>query len=480
MSLSPTDKAILEKARSMNVPTDFGSVIHERGFQPGKRTKTVLRKKNGIYTLSTTGAPEEILGANSKHDIFSKELKSEADKGRRIIGVAEKTVSPKQAELSLSELEGNWDFVGLVSMEDPPRAGVKETIQTIRNAGVRTVMVTGDYPQTAAYIAKNVGIPSEKVLTGDDLQRLSDKDLQETVKEVSVFARTTPEDKYRLVKSLHADGEVVAVTGDGVNDTLALKGADVGIAMGTKGTDAAKEAADVVLTDDNFVTIGRAVFEGRTFFDNLRKGLKYYLAIKAALISLFVFALGIEYFYPAMPLPFAPIQIIVLELFMDLAASAGFVTEPAEKTIYDRKPRDTKAKFPDSKMITDMIISATSLFVAVMLAYFYAWSQGLNAVTVQAYAFSAWIMGHIILAFVMRSEKEPLSVIGPLSNKIMDLWAILAFAFLIITQTVPPVTSQLKLATIGAEQFIIILVFAIIAIAWIEVAKAIAYKLNQK
>jgi Ca2+-transporting ATPase len=184
-------------------------------------------------------------------------------------------------------------------------------------------MVTGDYPQTAAYIAKSVGIPSEKVFTGEQLRDFSDAQVQDTVKQVSVFARTTPEDKYRLVKALHSNGEVVAVTGDGVNDTLALKGADVGIAMGTKGTDAAKEAADVVLTDDNFVTIGRAVFEGRTFFDNLRKGLKYYLSIKAALISLFIFALGIEYFYPNMPLPFAPIQIIVLELFMDIAASGA-------------------------------------------------------------------------------------------------------------------------------------------------------------
>jgi Ca2+-transporting ATPase len=234
------------------------------------------------------------------------------------------------------------------------------------------------------------------------------------------------------------------------------------------------------LTDDNFVTIGHAVFEGRTFFDNLRKGLKYYLAIKAALISLFIFAIGVEYFYPAMPLPFAPIQIIVLELFMDIAASAGFVTEPAEKTIYDRKPRDPKAKFPDSKMITDMAVSAASLFAAVMLAYFYAWSQGLSAVTVQAYAFSAWIMGHIILAFVMRSEKEPLSVLGPLSNKIMDLWAVLAFAFLIVAETVPPVTSQLKLAPIAAEQFAMILGFALIAVVWREVAKTILYKLNQK
>jgi Ca2+-transporting ATPase len=479
MSLSPTDKAILEKAQALKIKMSYGKIIRERGFQPGKRTKTVLRQNNGSFVLSAIGAPEEIQTSQGEDDIFKEELKNEAEKGRRIIGVAEKTVSAEEAELPLSELEGNWDFVGLVSMEDPPRQGVKETIAAISKAGIRTIMVTGDYPQTATYIAESVGIPSEKVFTGEELRGLSDKELQEIVKDVSVFARTTPEDKYRLVKALHANGEVVAVTGDGVNDTLALKGADVGIAMGIKGTDAAKEAADVILTDDNFVSIGNGVFEGRIFFDNLRKGLKYYLAIKAALISLFIFALGIEYFYPKMPLPFAPIQIIVLELFMDLAASAGFVTEPAEKTVYDRKPREPNAKFPDSKMITDMAISAASLFVAVMLAYVYAWSQNLDAVTIQTYAFSAWIMGHIILAFVMRSEKEPLSVLGPLSNKIMDLWAFLAFTFLIIALTVPPVTSQLKLAPIAPGQFAIILGIALLAIGWQEIVKFILYKRNQ-
>jgi Ca2+-transporting ATPase len=478
MSLSPTDKAILERAHALGVKTNFGNVIHERGFQIGKRTKAVLRERNGGFMLSTVGAPEEILGASSDNGVFGEGLKNEAEKGRRVIGVAEKAIHAEEAELPLSELEGNWDFIGLVSIEDPPREGVKETIAAISKAGIRTIMVTGDHPQTAAYIAQSVGIPSEKVFTGEELQGLTEKEMQDIVKDVSVYARTTPEDKYRLVQALHANGEVVAVTGDGVNDTLALKGADVGIAMGTKGTDAAKEAADVVLTDDNFVTIGHGIFEGRTFFDNLRKGLKYYLAIKAALISLFVLGLGIEYFYPKMPLPFAAIQIIVLELFMDLAASAGFVTEPAEKTIYDRKPREPTAKFPDSKMITDMAISAASLFVAVMLAYFYAWSQNLDPVTVQTYAFSAWIMGHIILAFVMRSEKEPLSALGPLSNRIMDLWAVLAFTFLIVALTIPPVTSQLKLAPIPAGQFAIILGFALIAIIWREIAKTILYKRN--
>ena len=475
MSLSPTDKAVLEKTSDLGIKTDFGRIIRERGFEKDKRTKAVLREKNGGFWLSTVGASEDVLGSTGGRRVFDEEVAKETEKGMRVIAVAEKTVSIDEEELPLAELESNWDFVGLISIVDPPRKGVRETIVTMHNAGIRTIMVTGDHPQTAAYVAQDVGIPADKVLTGEELDKLSDEELQKNVKEVSVFARTTPEHKYRLVNALHANNEVVAVTGDGVNDTLALKGADVGIAMGVKGTDAAKEAADVILTDDNFVTIGQAVFEGRKFFDNLRKGLKYYLSCKAALISIFLLPLAL-----GVPLPFAPIQIIVLELFMDLAASAGFVTEPAEKGIYSRPPRQPKAKFPDSRMIMDIAVSGASLFAAVMLAYFYAQWQNLSVPETQTFAFSAWIMGHIILAFVSRSEKEPLYVLGPVSNRVMDLWAILAFSFLIVAVSLPSLGVQLRLSTLTIDQFGLIFAFAFITIVWREVGKILFYRENPR
>jgi Ca2+-transporting ATPase len=474
MSLSPTDKAVLEAASKRGVYVNFGRMLRERGFESTKRTKAVLRERNGGFWLSTIGAPEDILRPLHTNDEVHAELEKETAKGRRVIAVAEKAVSAKEVDLPFSKLEGNWAFVGLVSIEDPPREGVKATIEAIHKAGIRTVMVTGDHPQTARYIANSVGIPSEKVLTGEELDKLSDEELQKVVGNF-VFARTTPEHKYRLVKALHANNEVVAVTGDGINDTLALKGADVGIAMGVKGTDAAKEAADVVLTDDNFVTIGQAVFEGRKFFDNLRKGLKYYLSVKAALISIFLLPLALS-----VPLPFAPIQIIVLELFMDLAASAGFVTEPAEKTIYSRMPRNPKARFPDARMIREIAISAASLFAAVMLAYFYAQWQGLSQIEAQTFAFSAWIIGHVILAYVSRSDNEPLYVLGAVSNRVMDVWAILAFSFLLVAVSVPAVGLQLRLSTLTASQLGLIFVFALVTIGWREIAKLVLSKPNPK
>lgn len=475
MSLSPTDKAILEKIAEPGVKMDFGKVLRERGFESNRRTRAVLRAKNGESLLSAVGAPEEILASlKGSHSALDEELRDETSKGRRVVAVAQKMVSAKEADLPFSELERDWDFVGLVSIEDPPRQGVKETIEAINKAGIRTIMVTGDHPQTAVYIAESVGIPSERVLIGEELDRLSDQELQKTVNEVCVFARTTPDHKYRLVKALHANSEIVAVTGDGVNDTLALRGADVGIAMGVKGTDAAREAADVVLTDDNFVTIGQAVFEGRKFFDNLRKGLKYYLSVKAALVSIFLLPLAL-----GIPLPFAPIQIIVLELFMDLAASAGFVTEPAEKTVFSRRPRSPKARFPDRRMILEISVSAASLFAAVMLSYFYARWQNLSEIETQTFAFSGWIMGHVVLAFVSRSESEPLYLLGPLSNKVMDVWAVLAFSFLLVSVSVPSIASALRLSTLTASQLGLIFVFAFLAIIWREIAKLLMFRPNK-
>ena len=196
------------------------------------------------------------------------------------------------------------------------------------------------------------------------------KNSRKALKNTFVFARVTPEDKLRLVHLLKENGEIVAVTGDGINDAPALKEAHIGVAMGIRGTDVAKETADMILTDDNFATIETAVKEGRKLYSNLRKGVRYYLACKVALVSIFLvpIILGI-------PLPFAPIQIIVLELFMDLAASATFVAEPAEAGIMNKPPNDPKEKFLNKKMLTSLALGSLSLFAAVTATYLFTWYQ---------------------------------------------------------------------------------------------------------
>lgn len=471
MSLSPTDKAIREKASELHIETESPQLLRERSFGDGRKTKSLLCNVDGGLQLTVSGAPEEVLGlVGNDHTEVLDELGKQTTRGRRVIAIAQRSVLFTEKDSPFSSLEKDLDFIGLISLEDPPRNGVKETIEQAKQAGIRTIMVTGDHPQTASFIAETVGISSERIMTGNELDGLSDENLEDVVKEVSVFARTKPEDKYRLVKALRANNEVVAVTGDGVNDTLALKAADIGIAMGLKGTDAAKEAADVVLADDNFVTIGSAIFEGRKFFDNLRKGWKYYLSAKMALILIFLLPLVLN-----IPFPMAPIQIIVLELFMDLAASAAFVSEPPEKAIYSRPPKSPKTRLLGSKTIARITVSGLSLFAAVSISYMYARWQNLSLAQTQTYAFAAWIMGHVILAFVSRSEGEPLYKLGFLSNRVMDAWAFASFAFLFIGIFVPIVTIQLRLSSISVVEIGLVFVICFLVIAWQELGKILMF-----
>jgi Ca2+-transporting ATPase len=472
ISLFPSDRAILARAEELKIKRTTTCVLRERSFGDGRKTKSVLRETAGGLNLGLIGAPEEVLSlSRGRSAEVADELERESSRGRRVIAVARKHVSSENKDLPFSELEKNLDFVGLISFEDPPREGVKETIENARKAGIRTIMVTGDHPKTAGFIARDVGIEAARVVTGEELDRMSVEQLRKVVKEASVFARTTPEQKYRLVTAGQENREIVAVTGDGVNDTLALKGADIGIAMGVRGTDAAKEAADIVLADDNFVTIGQGMFEGRKLFDNLSKGIKYYLSVKTALILVFLFPviLGI-------PLPFAPIQIIVLELFMDLAASVGFVVEPAEKTIYTRPPRNPRERFLNPKMVTGIALSGLSLFAAVTLSYFYALGQHLPLVQAQTFAFTAWVIGHIFLAFVSRSDKEPLFVLGFFTNKAMTLWAAAAFAFLLIIIAVPAAGTRFKVSSLTVGQIGLVLIICALTIFWQEAKKVFLYR----
>ncbi|OPY26833.1 MAG: Copper-exporting P-type ATPase B [Methanocella sp. PtaU1.Bin125] len=475
-SASPTDRAIAERFGQAGLPPAAGRIVRQRSFGNGRKTRAVLRADGGTYELYLTGAPEEV--ARASQDLppgVTAVLEGEARKGRRVVAVARKTVPPGEKDAPFASLEQGMTLQGLVSIEDPPRPGVKEAVARARTAGVRTIMVTGDHPKTAQEIAASVGIPADQVITGEELRRMSGRGLDEAVRQVSVFARTTPEDKYRLVRALRNDGQVVAVTGDGINDALALKGADIGIAMGVKGTDAAKEAADIVLADDNYSTITHGIFAGRRFFDNLSKGVKYYLAVKLALIGVFLLPVLVD-----VPFPFSPINIILLELFMDLMASTTFVIEPAERNIYTRPPRDAKRDLFDVDMMKAIAVSGLSMFAAVSLPYFAALHAGLPLQTAQTLAFTAWMVGQVTLAFVMRSTHEPLASLGPFSNKALDLMMLSVLAFLAVALGVPAVGSYLKLTPVTPVQLAVVAVFAFCAIFWQEIIKALRFRATRQ
>jgi len=477
-SLSPMEIEIKNRAIELNIENISSEIVSQRNIGNGRKTKSIIRKKGNEYELFTSGAPEEIFGMcqNIGEDVKNK-LAEETSKGRRVIAVGYKRLDINEKDLDFSKIERGLNFVGLISFEDPPRSGVKETIAKAAKAGIRTIMVTGDHPLTARSIAKEVGILNEdsKIMTGEELDSLTDEELQEIVKDVSVFARATPQHKYRIVQALQKNGEVVAVTGDGINDALALKGADIGIAMGIRGTDVAKEAAEVVLADDNYITITQGIFEGRKFFDNLQKGIKYYLAVKVALILIFLFPvlLGI-------PMPLAPIQIIILELFMDLAASAGFVAEPSEKDIYTRAPRNPKENIINDSVIKDILIKGIVLFVGVTLVYLYTRSQNLSLIESQTLAFIAWIFGHIILAYISCSDKEPIFSLGIFTNKVMNIWAASAIGFLILGIYLPFLNKNLNLIEINFVQFLLTALVMIVIVGLLELRKFFSLNKNLK
>ncbi|HYB59601.1 MAG TPA: cation-transporting P-type ATPase [Candidatus Acidoferrales bacterium] len=472
---SATDVAILERAETAET-LKADALVRERSFDSERKTRATVRVSDGEIRLFVSGAPEEVFArATDDASSFEQALKNETAKGRRAIAVAEKRLTPAASDLPFSQLETELTLVGLLFLEDPPREEVKATIERARSAGIRTIMVTGDHPLTARFVAQSVGIDGSTMMTGDELDRLSERQLQDVVKTVAVFARTTPEHKYRLVSALQRNQEIVAVTGDGINDTLALKGADIGIAMGIKGTDAAKEASDIVLSNDDFVLIGRGVFEGRKFFENLRKGVKFYLSVKMALILIFLLPvlLGVAF-------PFAPIQIIVLELFMDLGASAAFVAEPAEALIYSERPRNLKERFINSALLKGIAASGLSLFAGVTISYFYALSLHVSLVQAQTFAFAAWIFTLMLLAFVSRSEKDPLYHLGVFANKAMNVWAVAAVVFLLVAIGTPELSAYFKLSSITIAQLLTVFVISFVCASWQEWAKVLRFAVSSE
>jgi len=470
--LLPMEREIRDAAEKLKVDISSSEALRQRNLGAGNRnTKAMIRKKGDRYELFLSGAPEEVFDAcDGITDDMRNELGAETETGRRVIGVAFRELKPGEEGLDFPEVEKGMTFAGLIAFEDSPRKGVKETIAAAAAAGIRTIMVTGDHSGTAGFIAGEIGIKADRIMTGKEVDGATDGELRELVKAVSVFARTTPAHKYRIVRALQGNGEVVAVTGDGVNDVLALKGADIGIAMGVRGTDVAKDAADVVLADDNYVTITQGIFEGRKFFDNLRKGVTYYLSVKAALVMIFLLPVVL-----GVPMPFSPIQIIVLELFMDLAASAGFVAEPKESDVYHRPPRNPREDVFNGRVVKKIFLNGLVLFSAVMSAYFYARYMDFGFGETQTFAFSAWIFGHVILAFISRSDSEPVFSKGLFRNGVINVWAVSAVIFLLLGIYTPFLRERFHFALISPAQLVTVCLVTICIVGLLEVKKNYSY-----
>ncbi len=451
-----------------------GALITEFTFDNTRKRMSALYRAADGLRVAAKGAPEAILDRclvpPAEKQALLERAAQMAKEGLRVMAFAGKTA--ERTGLTAGEAESGLTFAGLAGYEDPPRPEIKEALAACAGAGIRTIMVTGDHPNTAAAIAAQVGLPGgRQLLTGGELDKMTEPELIDAVGVTAIFARTTPEHKLRIVNALHQRGELVAVTGDGVNDAPALAAADIGVAMGASGTDVAREAAGLILADDNFATIVRAVEEGRVLFENLRKGVRYYLSCKVALIAATLLPVLLR-----VPVPFAPIQIILMELFMDLAASATFVAEPAEADFMHRPPRDPKRPFMDRPMLTLLFAAAAGLFAAVAFNYLVVWYWTGDLVRAQTVAFVSWLIGHVLLALNMRSEREPLFKLGLFSNPVMIGWAAAAFAFVLVATLVPGARQALKTVDPGLLQWLLVALVTIAGTCWLEVWKLRTYK----
>ena len=482
----PTDVALLTAAKMSGLDIEGlrgGGPMAELTFDDRRRSTLAVYQREDSLLVAAKGAPETVLARCDREIVGDNEramneasrraalvlAEEMAARGLRVLALAYRRPAVESREAlpgDFEQMERCLVFAGLVGFADPPRPEVPRALAELRSAGIKVLMVTGDHPATAMAVARQVGIDSGRVLVGREVEKLNDSELQDAVGEVSVFARIAPEHKLRVVRALKARGAVVAVTGDGVNDAPALKEAAIGVAMGETGTDAAKEAAGMVLADDNFATIAIAVREGRKLFDNLRKAVRYYLAAKIALVVASLVAVLAH-----LPVPFAPVQIIVMELFMDVGASVTFTAEPAEGDVMARPPRDPKMPFVDGMMRLGIFAGGLSLGLAVLATYFWATCQGQPVARAQTVAFATWMFGHVILAVHMSSERQPTLRRGPRSNPALAFWGVGAIATLALAVEVPTLTAALKATPLEATDWLMAFIVPLLTTSWWEVWK---------
>jgi len=333
-------------------------------------------------------------------------------------------------------------FVGLAAFRDPVRAGVGDAVAELAHAGVRTIVVSGDHPETVAAAARQAGVHASEVLHGGaPLDALDDDELSARLGGEAVIARATPQDKLRLVRILQDRGEAVAVTGDGVNDAPALAAANVGIAMGARGTDLAREASDLVLVDDAYPTIVDAVQGGRGLASQLRRAVAFYLGAKIALVAVIAVPLAL-----GLPAPFHPVHIVVLELFMDVGASVAFVSEPTAPGTMDRPPRDPARRFLDGMQLSAIMLTAVSLTVAVLPTFLIVHARWGTDMAIAA-AVAGWLTANVAVAWSLRAQPG----LPWRRNLAFPAWAVCALvAAFLLSLTQAGATLGVKPLTAGA------------------------------
>lgn len=421
---------------------------------------------DGVQTVAAKGAPEAVMDLCHLSDVQKAHIARVVDElaaeGLRVLAVARGAFTGQ--DWPTNEHDFDFEFIGLLGLADPVRPQVPAAVAECRAAGIRVVMITGDYPATARAIAHQAGLAERDgdVLSGDEMAALSDEALRERMGAVSICARIAPEQKLRIVQALKARGDIVAMTGDGVNDAPALRAAHVGVAMGGRGTDVARESASLVLIDDNFAAIVTAVRLGRRIFDNLRKAMSYILAVHVPIagMALLPVLLG----WPAL---LFPMHIAFLELIIDPACSIAFESEPAESDVMQRPPRDAAAPLFGGATLWLALVQGLGVLAVVMAAFAWA-SPRIPEPEARAFAFATLVVGN--LALILSNRSATRSLWATLHTPNRTLWVVvgLAAALLLAALYVPWAVGVLRFAPLPAHELAAACALGLLSVVWFE------------
>ncbi len=470
----PMEKAFHEFGRESVIEADRAwnskwNLVHTYGLRPELLAMTQLWRKPDSPALiaAVKGAPEAIAGlcgmTPEERAAMHQSVEVMAAEGLRVLGIAKATHTGERPK---SQRDFQFAFLGLVGLADPLRPSVPAAVRECRSAGIRVIMITGDYPATAQAIARQAGLEVNEVLSGDAIERLDDAQLARCARTATVFARIMPEQKLRIVQALKADGEIVAMTGDGVNDAPSLKAAHIGVAMGGRGTDVAREASAIVLLDDDFGSIVTAIRLGRRIYDNLRKAMGFILAVHIPIAGLALLPLVF-----GLPIIFSPIHIAFLEMIIDPVCSLVFEAETDEDDVMRRKPRAPAEPLFSRHMIGWSIVQGALAFVLVGAIFLIALQRGMPENEVRALTFFSLVLSIISLIFVNRSFSASLITAFRRPNPALGWILLLIGGILAVSLLLPSVSTLFRFGLLHGDDLAVTLAAGagvLIVLEWLK------------
>ncbi len=488
----PTETAILDLGLktdlTKNTLEEDAPRIAEIPFDSQRKMMTTVHNRGGELLVFTKGGLDELLSCCDR--IYDKNIVRNiteedivkiteanlhmAENALRVLAVGTKEIEQLPEKIEPSTLEKNLIFLGMLGMIDPPREEVKAAVEKCRTAGIKPVMITGDHKITAIAIAESLGIKTkdDKALTGMDVEKMSDEQLKETVESVAVYARVSPEHKVRIVKAFQSNGDIVAMTGDGVNDAPALKLADIGVAMGIVGTDVAKEAADIVLTDDNFATIVTAVEEGRRIYDNILKAIQFMLSTNIGEILVLFVAVMANW-----AVPLLPIHILWINLVTDSLPALALSVDPAVPDIMNRKPMDTKRGIMTGVFATRIFLQGGMIGALSLTAYIIGMQYSIEVA--QTMTFAVLAICQITHAFNVRSTTHT-AFRGMFKNKYLLGALAIVLALMLLVLEIPFFHTVFHVTTLTGNQWLWVVLLSIAPLPIMELVKAVEKLFRKK